>query len=261
MKKLIYRLYKETGYFNNKSKETQRPYIKFFKNCHSVLELGPGKGTFLEFLAEHKIKGVGVENNKQFCEYLRKKGLNVIYSDMFKYLKKCKENSYDGIFASHLVEHLSFEKSLELFKLSYRVLKLNGKILIATPNVKSLGVHLNHFYRDPTHVAYYHPEIIEFLLKFAKFFVIETGENPLWDSPLFSEIKNNLLLVKGVSNKGKFLNNNRNLIKIFKEIRWKIERLISKYVLRNQYLLLNSLINILEKIDRPSECYVYAEKK
>ena len=261
LKDLIYELYKFTGYLDNEYKRVQRPYVEYFKGCENVLDLGTGKGTFLELLSEQNIKGTGVEGDPRLSKLVQEKQLSIIQSDVFEYLKKCKESSYDGIFTSHFIEHLPYEKILELFRLSYKILEPGGRILVVTPNVKSVGLHLGSFYRDFTHITFCHPDVIEFLLTYTGFCVTKIGENPPADSPLFLDIKSHLL---EVSRQYKIFGKNKPLDLKSKIKQW-VEKIVARYLLRFHCWLLGelneSLIKILDRLDRPSECYLYACKK
>lgn len=44
-------------------------------------------------------------------------------------------NSFDYVFLEHTIEHFDIDQGLKLLKESHRVLKINGKIRIATPNI------------------------------------------------------------------------------------------------------------------------------
>lgn len=53
-------------------------------------------------------------------------------------------NSFDYIFSEHLFEHLTYEQAENMLKESYRILKENGIIRIATPNFEFLlDLYLN----------------------------------------------------------------------------------------------------------------------
>ena len=75
--------------------------------------------------------------------------------------------------------------ALRLLKLAYDALLPGGTLLLATENPESLIVQLCEFWRDATHVRLYHRSLLEFLLSFAGFGQIRSGENPAaaWDLP------------------------------------------------------------------------------
>lgn len=176
-------------YDSQYTKKVHSFYLPYFANCKRVLDLGCGKGDFLELLKKQGIKAIGVERDKEFCKEITEKGLEVICSDVFDYLSHADDESFDGIFMSHLVEHLSYEDILRLFELCYRALKKSGKILVVVPNVRSIGMHLDWFYRDLTHEGFRHPSALSFLLESSNFSLLETGDNQNMLNPFLNDIK------------------------------------------------------------------------
>ncbi len=137
----------------------QRPRVRFFKDCKRVLDLACGPGFFLELLKEASIEAVGVDRNEAIIEKVRLKGLKAIHSDIFHYLESVKER-HDGIFCSHLVEHLPFDRVLRLVELMVMKLDPGGVLVLVFPNPGSIRLHLFGFWRDPEHVRFYNGNLI-----------------------------------------------------------------------------------------------------
>ncbi len=137
----------------------QKPRVRFFKDCKKVLDLGCGPGGFLELLRDEGIKAVGVDRNEAIVEKALAKGLDVVHSDLFDHLLKTDE-MYDGIFCSHLVEHLSFDRVLHLLELISMRLAPRGVVVLVFPNPGSIRLHLFGFWRDPEHVRFYSGSLI-----------------------------------------------------------------------------------------------------
>jgi len=137
----------------------QRPRVRFFKDCKRVLDLACGPGFFLELLKEAGIEAVGVDRNESIVEKVRLKELKVIHSDVFHYLESVEENN-DGIFCSHLLEHLPFNDVVRLIELITKRLDLGGVFVIVLPNPGSIRLHLFGFWRDPEHVRFYTGNLI-----------------------------------------------------------------------------------------------------
>ncbi|MDW8065324.1 MAG: class I SAM-dependent methyltransferase [Anaerolineae bacterium] len=152
-------------------------YIPFFSNCHRVLDVGCGQGEFLELLRERGISGIGIDIDAEMIRICRSKGLNVAQADLFEYLAG-HESDFDGVFCSNVIEHMGADKVLRFFQLVYQALRPNGIFLVATPNPESLIVHLYEFWRDPTHVRLYSRSLLEFMMEYAGFRNINSGENP-----------------------------------------------------------------------------------
>ena len=156
------------NYFRGSEAEVKKrhcQYIPEFQGCRHVLDLGSGRGEFLELMRENGIYAEGVDLYDEFVEHARKKGLAVTYGDATEYLCKEPENSYDGIFAGQLVEHLTVQQLQTLCTESYRVLRSGGRLIIETPNPTCVSTYLNSFYMDPSHVKPVHPKTLEYYLK------------------------------------------------------------------------------------------------
>jgi SAM-dependent methyltransferase len=137
----------------------QRPRVRFFKGCRKVLDLACGSGIFLELLKEAGIEAVGVDRNKDIVEKARLKDLKVVQSDIFDYLEKAEEG-YDGIFCSHFLEHIAFDRVVRLIELIAKRLVPGGVLVFVLPNPGSIRLHLFGFWRDPEHVRFYTGNLI-----------------------------------------------------------------------------------------------------
>ena len=117
----------------------------------SLLDIGCGRGEWLELLGENSIQAKGIDLNKLMVALCHEHSLDVTYEDAITYLQAQKENSLDVISAFHVVEHLDFETLISLFDHAHRVLKKGGIIIFETPNPENLFVGTSSFYTDPTH--------------------------------------------------------------------------------------------------------------
>ena len=144
-------------------KKNLAAFVPFFNDCKKVLDLGCGTGLFLQLLQDAGIQAVGVDADSVAVAQAEASGLNVIQADVLQFLKNTHE-SFDGIFCSHLVEHLPFADLIELIEGITSCLAPEGTLLIAFPNPESLDMHLFHFWLDPQHVRFYHPKLIEAML-------------------------------------------------------------------------------------------------
>lgn len=130
-----------------------------------IVDLGCGRGEWLEVLREEGFDALGIDNNEAQAEAARQLGLNVEIDDAIAWLAAQKDRSVDFLSAFHLIEHLEFPVLVGLFKEALRVLKPGGGLLIETPNPESLIVGAYKFWFDPTHVRPYPPELMTQLLE------------------------------------------------------------------------------------------------
>lgn len=148
-------------------KEVQKQYVKYFIGRKNVLDLGCGRGEFLELLKENKVESVGVECYSEFAEYCKMKGLNVAEEDALAYLEK--QENVGGIFAGQLIEHLKVNQIVRLCQLAYEKLEEGAYVILETPNPMSLAIYTHAFYIDPSHNKPVHPLLMEYFMKKAGF--------------------------------------------------------------------------------------------
>ena len=146
-----------------------RDSIKLFNNCRNVLDIGCGRGSFLQMLRNNGINGYGIELNDDFVIYCQKFGLDVKKSDAIAHLKSLDDKSIDGIFMSQVAEHLTLDELYATLKLCYIKLQFGSYIIIAIPNILSMIVSANLLYLDPTHKIHIHPEVLKYILKICGF--------------------------------------------------------------------------------------------
>ena len=154
-------------------KQRQLSFLPYFEKCSHVLDIGCGRGEFLEILRDHKIGGIGVELDADLAEYCRSHQLDVEHSDAITYLEKLEDNSLEGIFIDQVVEHLEPKYLVKMLSLCFQKLKSGYYIVIETVNPLSFVSFVN-FYIDMTHTKPVHPETLKFLIGAAGFKEIET---------------------------------------------------------------------------------------
>lgn len=148
--------------------ERFKKYLKYFKGCKNVLDIGCGRGEFLELCKEHGTIARGVDIDENMVKYCQSRGLDVVRADALEYLKNLEDKSLDGILIAQVIEHLEPDYLVELLELCYRKLKSGYYIVIETVNPLSLTSLMN-FYLDLTHKKPVHPETIKFLLEYVGF--------------------------------------------------------------------------------------------
>jgi SAM-dependent methyltransferase len=154
-------------------KERQRLYVEYFKRAGNVLDIGCGRGEFLELLKEAGVEAKGVDFDLDMVLLSREKGLDVVKADAFSYLGSLPDESLQGIFSSQVIEHLDSSQIVHLVKLAHRKLRPNGVLILETPNPRCLTVFAESFYMDLSHIRLVHPETARFLLESTGFHNVE----------------------------------------------------------------------------------------
>jgi O-antigen chain-terminating methyltransferase len=98
-------------------KEGQRFYLPYFKDCKSVLDIGCGRGEFLELMRDAGVPAHGIDLDSASVELCRARGLSVEVADLFPYLGEQSGTPFDGIFAAQIAEHLPPEQLPRMIKL------------------------------------------------------------------------------------------------------------------------------------------------
>jgi O-antigen chain-terminating methyltransferase len=132
-------------------RERQQFYVPFFTGRGRVLDIGCGRGEFLEAMRQAGVRAIGVDLDNESVDLCRSKGLEAEHADAFEWLADQPDYSLDGIFASQLVEHLQPDRVPQLVKLCSAKLKSGGVLSLETPNPECLAIFATHFYLDPTH--------------------------------------------------------------------------------------------------------------
>jgi O-antigen chain-terminating methyltransferase len=146
-------------------KRKQETYLPYFRGRKRVVDLGCGRGEFLELMRENGICAQGVELNRDMVLLAREKGLDVVQTDLFDYLVSLPPHSLDGIFCAQVVEHLTPEQLLELIDLARLKLCPGSPLVLETINPACLTALARYFFQDLTHRQPIHPQALKFLLE------------------------------------------------------------------------------------------------
>jgi len=117
----------------------------------SALDVGCGRGEWLELLRENGYDGRGIDLNLCMVEECGSRGLKAECADAIAYLRELPSSSLSLITGFHIVEHLAFTQLFDLFRESLRVLTPRGTAIFETPNPECPKVPAYSFYLDPTH--------------------------------------------------------------------------------------------------------------
>lgn len=151
-----------------------------------VLDIGCGRGEWLEVLGEAGLTARGVDLNGAMARQCRERGLDVTEGDAIAYLREQPEGSFGAVTAMHVIEHLTFERLVELFDEAHRALAPGGVVIFETPNPENLQVGSCNFWYDPTHLRPIPPLAAQFIAQergFARAEIMRLHPYPLDDHP------------------------------------------------------------------------------
>jgi len=150
-------------------RERQKIYLDFISviNDYPVLDVGFGRGEFLELLKEKEIPYIGIDIDEYFVKLAKEKDLNVKKADVVDFLSKT-QTSFSAITSFHVIEHLELPRQKKFIELAFSKLTEGGKLIIETPNPWYLHAFGN-FYLDETHLKPIPPETLAFLFKWIGF--------------------------------------------------------------------------------------------
>lgn len=140
--------------------------LKEEKEIVNALDLGCGRGEWLELLKENNICSFGVDLDEGMLKECVDRNLNIENSDAINYLRKQSDSSIDVISAFHIIEHIGADNVYTLVKEAHRVLTPGGILILETPNPENIMVATNLFYLDQTHERPIPSELMLFLAKY-----------------------------------------------------------------------------------------------
>ncbi len=155
-------------------KERQRQYLQYFERTGGgeVVDIGCGRGEFLELMFDKGISSYGVDLNSDFVAYCQDRGFRVIKTDIITHLESLENCSLGGLFMGQVVEHLNSDYVIALINLAYLKLKPGCHFIIETQNPETLSTYLN-FYIDMDHMKPVHYLSLEYLFKAAAYQHVE----------------------------------------------------------------------------------------
>ena len=160
--------------------DRQKEYLPYFTKSKNidfsktpVLDIGSGRGEFLQLLSKNKIRSVGLDINHDMVNRANEKGLEAIQGDALSHLQSVKSQSYGAVTGFHIVEHIPFNTLLRIIDSTRRSLVNDGFVIFETPNPENLTVGSTTFYMDPSHLHPIPPALLAFTLELSGFRNVE----------------------------------------------------------------------------------------
>ena len=153
-----------------------------------LLDVGCGRGEWLELLAEAGLEAYGVDTNEHAVAFCAQRGLQARRSDVLAHLGTLPEGALGAISAFHVIEHLPLEVLRAFLEEARRTLVPGGILMLESPNPESIKVGATTFHYDPTHLRPIPPQLADFFAEQAGFVDIEVLRlNPYPDSSRVTE--------------------------------------------------------------------------
>jgi SAM-dependent methyltransferase len=151
--------------FRGSSDELKDRYRELAGNFDEgpVLDIGCGRGEFMELLQARGLIATGVEVDEALVRDGRAAGYEIAHGDGILHLASLPDRSLGGISLIQVVEHLSAQQIIDLVAIARHKLRDGGMILVETVNPQSLYTFAHSFYLDPTHGNPVHPAYLKFL--------------------------------------------------------------------------------------------------
>ena len=152
-------------------KRRQAIYLPYVRDAKAgdlsspVVDLGCGRGEWLELLRESNLEAEGVDTNRIFIQRCRDLNLKVVENDAVDYLQDLRPKSLGAVTSFHLIEHLPHKTLIALLDATIHALRPGGIAIFETPNPRNVQVGSCNFYMDPTHLHPLPPDLMRYLLE------------------------------------------------------------------------------------------------
>lgn len=148
------------------------PYLNLSHVTRPVVDIGCGRGEFLELMREQGVRVIGVDINEAATQALAEAGFETHAADGIAFLQQQPDASFSGITAFQVIEHLPRTALRELLRAAYDKLAPGGFILLETVNPYCLPTYKS-YYLDPTHHEPVPMDLLAILLRFYGFEQLE----------------------------------------------------------------------------------------
>lgn len=175
-------------------------FVELFRGRKRVLDLGSGRGTFLELLRDKGIGGYGVDPDATMNDKVRERGLEAMTADGLSHLRSLADGSIDGLYCRHVAEHVQPGELVSILREARRALVPGSPVVFVTPNPATLTVGAHTFWLDPQHRRPIPPDLFHFYLEVEGYDRVETrtsqpSETRLDESVPAGPIRDNVKLL------------------------------------------------------------------
>ena len=146
-----------------------------------AVDLGCGRGEWLELLQEKGFLPQGVDLDAAMLEACHERGLPAVQGNAIAHLQSLEDASQCMVTGFHFAEHIAFDELQTVVAQAMRVLQPGGLLILETPNPENIVVGTTSFYLDPTHIRPIPPQLLSFLPElqgFVRVKVVRLQESP-----------------------------------------------------------------------------------
>ena len=112
----------------------QERYAAKFAGAKNVLDLGCGRGEFLDVARAAGIDAHGIDQSEECIGVCLAKGLKAERAELFSYLESLADFSLGGVYCSQVVEHIPPDRLPDLIQLLARKMADGALLAVETPN-------------------------------------------------------------------------------------------------------------------------------
>jgi O-antigen chain-terminating methyltransferase len=170
-------------------KKRQSIYLPYVTEAHAnskglfFLDVGCGRGEFLNLLNGQHIPAKGVDINRITIDLVKEMYVDVVLSDALEYLKTLEDDSLIGLSMFQVIEHLDFKNIRNILEIAFEKISANGVIILESVN-PYCPMALGKFYLDPTHIRPYAPDLMKFVLEWHRFEKVKI----IYSSPILKRL-------------------------------------------------------------------------
>jgi SAM-dependent methyltransferase len=172
------RYYTTQGFDADHSRTVRSHYLQFVEGRKFLVELGSGRGEFLQAAQGRVDRSVGVDVDPAMVKQVEAAGFEAVHADVVDYLTET-DHRPDAIFLAHVIEHLAVDTAFEMLRDAAAIIEPGGVIIVVTPNPACIANLTNDFWSDPTHQRLYTLDLLSFLLEQTGFTVTAAAGNPI----------------------------------------------------------------------------------
>jgi len=148
-------------------------YVPYFAGAADVLDVGCGRGEFLDLLKGAGVTARGLDLNPEMVEVCRERGLDAAVGDALGLLKSLPDESLGGLMAVQVIEHLDPAYLSEFLQVAYYKLRPGSCMVLETINPACWVAFFESYIRDLTHVRPIHPDTLQYMLHASGFSPVE----------------------------------------------------------------------------------------